>query len=285
MHFVPGSTRCYNPSVSNQHPNPDIDRLSTLAALVLLSYGMVRVIDLPTISFELSALGVVIPVMLNTRSAMLALAAALAVVGADWLAASHPHVSSGRPDVARWVLPGLAALGIGSLLTRLPEGGPLWIGLGLAAALLMTVFVAEFTTIDPDDPRRNVAAMGLEALSYLLLLEFAFSVRLLNWRAVFAVPALIVASGALAWRLLRLRLPEARSWLFALMVGWGIGQLAWALHYLPIPPLRGALLILLAFYLVMAFVVAVLQEQGLARRLLEYGLISALGLIAILTLA
>lgn len=255
-----------------------------MAALVLLSYGMVRVIDLPTISYDLSALGVVIPVTLNTRSAMLALAAALAVVGADWLAASHPRAPSGAGAYARWILPGLAAIGIGSLLTRLPEGGPLWIGLGLAAALLMAVFVAEYITIDREDPRRNLAAMGLEALSYLLLLEFAFSVRVLEWRAVFAVPALFAASGAIAWRLLRLRLPDSRSWLFATTVGWGIGQLAWALHYLPIPPLRGALLLLLSFYLAMAFVVAVLRGQPLARRLLEYGVISAMGLIAILIL-
>lgn len=271
--------------MATERPQPDLDRLSTLAALVLLTYGLVRVIELPTLGLDLTGLGMVIPLSINTRTIMLALAAALAVVGSDWLAEAHPMAPRGRGAIEHWILPGLASYGFGTLLTRVPEGPTLWIGLILAAVALVAVFVAEFIAIDPGDPRRRMALVGLEALAYLLLLQVAFSIRLLNLRGVFSIPILLGSGSAIAWRLLRLRQPAKRVLLHGSSVGWGLAQLGWALHYLPLPPLRGALLLTLAFYVALGLGDAALEGPRLSRRAAEYGLIGALGLGAILVLS
>ena len=110
--------------VTDDLPQPQLDHLSSLAALVLLAYGLVRIINLPTLSTDISLFGLVIPLTINTRLIMLSLAAALAVVGADWLVRSHPGAAFDGPPMRHWIIPGLAALGVGGLLTRLPSGPP-----------------------------------------------------------------------------------------------------------------------------------------------------------------
>lgn len=271
--------------MTSERPQPELDRLSTLAALLLLTFGLVRIIDLPSTTFDLTALGLVVSISINSRSIMLALAVALSVVGADWLAQTHPRAPGGRRAIERWILPCLAAIGIGTLLTRIPEGPGLWLALVLAAAVLMTVFLAEFVAIDPEDRRRPVAAVGLEALSYLLLLELAFSLRLLGVRAIFAVPAQLLAGTATAWRLLRLRQPSRRVLAYGVVIGWGLAQMDWGLHYLPLLPLQGALLLTLFFYLGVGASGAILSGDPLSDRLPEYGVVCLLGLAAILGLA
>ncbi len=276
--------QCYNRAVATERPQPDLDRLSTLAALLLLTYGLVRIIELPTLGLDLTLLGLVIPLTLNTRTVMLALAAALTVVGADWLAEAHPQAPQGRKAIEHWILPGLASFGSGVLLTRVPEGSALWIGLVVTAVALMAVFVAEFIAIDPDDPRRRTALVGLEALAYLLLLQITFSIRLLNLRGVFALPILFGGGAAIAWRLLRLRQPTRRVLLHGASIGWGLAQIGWALHYWPLPPLQGALILTLAFYIGLGLAATILEAATLRHRALEYSLIGLLGMVAILVL-
>ena len=266
-------------------PQPDLDRLSVLAALVILAYGLTRVIELPTLAGQLSAFGLLVPLSLDTRSMMLILAAALVVVGADWLTQSHPAAGEGRYAFERWIIPTIAALAVGALLTRLPEGPVLWIGLPLAAGLLITVFVAEFIAIGQQDPRRPWAARALELLALLLLLQGNFFLRLAGVRAVFIIPGMLLVASALAWRLFLLRQPDRRPRIHALAVGWGVAQLAWGLHYWPLPPLQGSLLLVLAFYLSFTTARDVLESRQLAERWPEYALVGGAGLVLILLLA
>ena len=141
-------------------PQPHLDQMSSLAALVLLAYGLVRIINLPTLSADVVIAGLVIPLTINTRLIMLSLAAALAVVGADWLVRSHPRSSFDGPPVRHWIVPGLAALGVGGLLTRLPQGLFLWLGLAAGAGLLLAVFVGEFVAVESTDRRFGAADLS-----------------------------------------------------------------------------------------------------------------------------
>ena len=278
-------SRCYNPGVSDERPLPDLDRLSTLAALILLAFALARIIQLPSLELEVSAFNLLIPLTINTRNIMLMLAALLSVVGADWLVQSHPQAPTGRRAVERWILPGLTALGIGSLLTRLSEGWPLWIGLVLTTLLLLGVFLAEYLTIDPKDPRRIAAAHGLELLAYMLVLGTAFTFRLMDLRVIFLAPASFAASTSVAWRLFRLRMPHTRSLAHAAVAGWGFGQLAVSLHYWPMPPVQGSLLLILYFYLAVAFIGEVVRGSMNKGRGIELSIIGALGVAGILLLA
>lgn len=261
-------------------PNPDLDQLSVMAALVLLSYTLARLVVLPSIGAEITILGLLVRLEINTHLVMLALAAALTTAGAAWLLGSHPNASSQRSTAEHWVIPGLAALGVGAILSRIPLGLGLAIGLALAAGLLIAVLVAEFIVFDPTDPRYDVASLGLRSLAYLLLIGVIFAVQATDIRAAFAIPIVMTCSCAVAWRLLRLGVPQSSVWPYALLIGFITTQLAWGLHYWPTSPLQQALILGLVTYLGEGFLLAHLQEGITAARALELAVLAGLSLIA-----
>jgi hypothetical protein len=265
-------------------PQPDRDRLSSLTALVLLTYTLIRIVVLPSIETEFYIFGLVISLEFNTRFVMLTLAAALAVAGADWLIRSHPNIEQGQVKPEHWVIPGLAALGAGTILTRIPQGPGLWIGLILTALVLMAVLVAEFIAFNKEDPRFDTAAIGLTALAYLLLIGAIFAVLAIGLRAAFAVPLILMASGAVSWRLLRLSRSMNGALRYSALISAITAQIAWGLHYWPIPPLRGALVLGLIIYL--GYGLALTHQEGKieAARLIEFTILAIIALAAILAL-
>jgi hypothetical protein len=267
--------------VERELPNPDRDHLSVMAALVLLSYALTRLVVLPTILSEFTILGLLVRFEINTQFVMLTLAAGLTSAGAAWLMQSHPQAKAQRSTFEHWVMPGLAALGLGAILFRVPLGIGLGIGLALAAGLLIAVLVAEYIVFDPTDPRYNVAALGLRILAYLLLSGALFAVHAVGLRAFFSVPIVMACSSAVAWRLLRLGLPGVRVWRYALLIGLVSAELAWGLHYWPITAIKQAMILSLATYLGEGFVVAHHQEGITKTKALEFTLLTLLSLIVI----
>lgn len=239
---------CYNPGVPDDHPHPDLDRLSSLSALLLLAYGSVRLATLPTYTAEVGMLGLVVPIVVNTRLVMLVMAAALSTLGADWLVGSHPALDGRRTPLVKLVVPGLAAVGIGAFLTGIPTGPAFWMGLPLGAAVLMLAFTAEFYVTDREAPHFTSWSLVLHILAYLLLLEIFFAARATALRSIFVVPVSFTTATAVGWRLLSLQAdkPEIRD--IALIAGWIAAQLSWGLHYLPVRPIQGAILVTLVLY-------------------------------------
>jgi len=267
-------------------PQPDRERLSALTALVALAYGLTRIVVLPSVSVEFSLFGVIVRLDFDTQFVMLSLAAALAASGADWLIRSHPGFEdSNAPDIDHMIVPGLAALGLGALLARVPAGVGLWIGLGLAVTLLVSVLVAEFVVVDPLDPRRDIAAIGLSSLSTLLLAGAFFAIRGTGLRAVFAVPLIFLAAAAVAGRLLTLATPRDQAWIQAGVLGAITAQAGWGLHYWPVSPVQEAMILTLLVYLGIGLISAHLAGKLGVTRWVEFGAIAALGLAAVIVLA
>ncbi len=147
--------------MEHELPQPDRDRLSVLTALILVAYILTRVVVLPSWAAEVRLLGLLVRVQLNTLSVMLVLAGALAAAGTDWIIRAHPWHPQGETTREHWIVPGLAALGAGAILARIPQGPAWWIGLGLAVVLLLAALVTEFVLVDADDPRYDGAAIGV----------------------------------------------------------------------------------------------------------------------------
>jgi hypothetical protein len=270
--------------VDHELPQPDRDRVSTLTALLLLTYTLIRIVTLPSYEAEFTLLGLLIRLELNASFVMLTIAALLAAAGSDWLIRSHPAVKDGGIRPEHWVIPGLAALGTGAILIRIPEGPGLWIGLILTAALLVAVLMSEFIVLDPEDPRHDTAAIGLTALAYLLLVGALFVIRATGLRAAFAIPLPPIACGAVAWRLLRLARIRTFAFRYALLISGITAQIAWGLHYWPLPPLRGALLLGLIVYLGNGLALA--HEGGMLERIriIEFAVVGVIGIAAVLML-
>jgi len=258
--------------------------LSALAALVLLAIALVRIVSLPEFETQIEAFGLVVRLRLSTDLVLIVLASAVTVTGADWMVRSHPLLQGVARRYDHLVLPGLWTLASGVVLTALPEGPGLWLGLPLTAALLLAVLVAEFIVVDPDDPRSEAASLGLRVLGIAFLAIGLAGILGHDTRAIFAVPAALVSGSAVAWRALRLRGPTRRAPLYALLVGTVIAQLAWALHYWPVSPLQGAILLAVAGYFTLGAVEAHVGGQLTLRRTLEYAGFAVAGLLAVLFL-
>src|SRR3970282_1047406 len=123
--------------VVTELPRPDRERLSALGALVLLAIALVRVVDLPRLPFEFAVAGLLIRVEVNRAVVLVGLAAAVTVAGADWLARSHPRGPTGWSRLEHVIIPGLATLATGGILTRIETGAALWGGLAVGGGVLL----------------------------------------------------------------------------------------------------------------------------------------------------
>lgn len=263
-------------------PGIEPRKLSTLAALVLLAYGLVRVVPLPSTAVQLALFGVTLRLDLNATMVLLVLAACLAVAGTDWIIRSHPHAARLQPTFEHWIVPGLAAMALGGIVIRLPYGVGFWIGLGLSAILLLAVVQAEFIALDRQDPRFEAAAIVLRGLAWLLLAGGLFAIRIAAPRAILSLPLVFAAVTAVTWRLLRLDEPASSAWQDAGLVGIGATQIDWGLHYWPATPIRHSLLLGLLVYVMVGLILAY-RERSLGRgRLIEMGLVGGLAMAAIL---
>jgi hypothetical protein len=272
--------------VDRELPQPDRERLSALTALVVLAYGLIRIVVLPGVTVQFSLFGLIVRLKFDTQFFMLSLAAALAASGADWLIRSHPGFEeTNAPDIDHMIVPGLAALGLGAILARVPAGAGLWIGLALAVSLLVSVLVAEYIVVDPLDPRRDIAAVGLSSLSTLLLAGAFFAIRGAGLRAVFAVPLIFLAAAAVSGRLLTFATPRAQAWMQAGVLGALTAQVGWGLHYWPVSPVQEALILTLVVYLGIGLISAHFAGKLGPSRWVEFGAIAALGLAAVIVLA
>ncbi len=264
-------------------PQPDRDRLSTLTALVILSYALIRIVILPIFSVDLTFAGLIFEFKVDSRLIMLTLAAALTVAGADWLLRSHPALKSTDRTIEHWIVPGLTALAAGIILTRLPEGPALWIGLAAGATLLMAVLLAEFLIHDPADPRHDLAAVILRTLAYLLLVGILFTMHAVDLRSVYRVPLSLAVVTTISWRLLQLpRSDDGQTVVSALIVGGVSAQLVWALHYWPLPSFRFALIVGLFVYVSNGLMETLRAGEMSRARLIELTSVALVGLTGIL---
>jgi hypothetical protein len=264
-------------------PKPKSERISALTALVLLTYGLVRMVVLPTVETEIELLGLLIEIEFKTQSVMLILTAGLAAAGTDWLIQGHPERRLGeRLSAENWVIPAMAALAVGVIVIRISEGPPFWIGLLLGAILLVAVFTAEFIVSYVRDPRYEVVANLLVGLALLLLTSALITIYTQQLRALFAIPLIFIASAVVTWRLYRLNLPSIRVWPWAILSSSICSQIAIGLHYWPLQPLRVSLLLGLSLYISYRLIASHLVDKIDTSQLVENAIVGSVALIAIL---
>jgi hypothetical protein len=198
----------------------------------------------------------------------------------------HPNIEAARVryTFTFWPLPVLVTLAGAALLPRLFPHRPLWVG-GLAAMglFLALVVVSEHLTLDPDDPRSRWARLGLNLMSYAAALALYGAIYATRTRSLLSATAVLLASIPLALELLRGTVGQmGRTWLYALVVALIMGEATWALNYWSIGTLTGGALLLLTFYLAAGLAQQHLLGQLTRRVLLEFALISLIGLGLIL---
>jgi hypothetical protein len=257
---------------------PDLNRLSVLAAAILLAYALARFINIPAQSIEFELLGIYLPVEINTYTLVAFLVAGLTATGADWLLRDHPSLRQKYP-LEHWLLPALTAWVIGLPLLQLPLGLLWWLGFFLGAILLMLILVAEYITIDPNDLRHPIAAAGLTALSFSLYLMLAIAIRFAGWRLVLVLPALTLSSWLVSLRTLHLRLKGIWAFVQASVIALITAQIIAAMHYLPVPPLTFGLFLIAPVYSLTSLIANLIEEMPFRKAIIEPALIFAILLV------
>ncbi len=155
---------------------PDADRLSVVAAVILLGYALTPFVSLPERVVSLQLPGFLFELRLNFSTLVAILVSLIAAAGTDWLIQTHPHLE-GKVRLPHWLLPALTAWAIGVPLTTLQVGVEWWVVFTLGGVLFLMVVLAEYIVVDPQDIRHAPASIGLTAVSFALYLVLAVSVH------------------------------------------------------------------------------------------------------------
>lgn len=229
---------------------PDINRLSIIAAAIMLAFALTLLVSFPAQQITFNLLGILLEFSLNFGTLTVFLTALLAAAGMEWLIQSHPDWPTGTRRwfaVRHWILPVLTTLVIGVALNNSKGGVFWWAIFGLGSLLLMAVFIAEYNVVNVSSVRHPIAAIGLTGLSFALYLLMAIAIYSADLRLYLRIPLLAVGAMMVISRSLYLRLGEWYP-IWAIVDSLIVSEVAVGLHYLPIAPIQfGLILVGLAY--------------------------------------
>lgn len=264
------------------------NRILVLVALLALTPVLLLVVELPSRNASLSFLGSPLSVNLNADSLLILFLPTLAIAGVDWVLRDHPDVRAGEVPFLFpfWMAPGLAALALALLLTRLTSW-PVWIAALLIGSIgLGVLIVAEYHTITPNGRGYPIARLTVTGLGYLIafsLFTLIYSTR--ERSAITATGALLVAT-ALALDLLAPHIIGLRQGtLFAVIIGWLVGQATWALNYWNVSNWSAGVILLTVFYVSVGIAQQHFQERLSRGVLIEFAIVTCIALLVAWRLA
>ncbi|BCX04721.1 MAG: hypothetical protein KatS3mg053_2659 [Candidatus Roseilinea sp.] len=259
------------------------NRILVLVALLALTPVLLLVVELPSRNASLTFLGSPLSITLNADSLLILFLPVLTIAGVDWVLRDHPDVRAGEVPYLFpfWMAPGLTALALALLLTRLTSW-PVWIAtLLIGVVVLGILIVAEYYTISPNAPAYPIARLTVTGLSYLIafgLFTLIYSTR--ERSAITATGTLLVAV-ALALDLLAPHIIGLRqATLFALIVGWLVGQATWALNYWNVSNWSAGVVLLTVFYVSAGIAQQHFQERLSRGVLIEFAVVACIALVA-----
>lgn len=247
---------------------PNIDRVSILAAMIVLTYTLERFIDLPSWEISRQFPGLYIEFTVNVSMITSLLVAGMTAAGANWLMRDHP-ASGGKMALQHAILPALTALVIGIPLSRIPVGLGWWLGLIGGALVLVLVLIAEYIAVDPDDLRLPLASAALSAVSFALFLILASALRANGVRLLYNVPALIVAAWLVSLRVANLRLHGEWTIYESAIIAFIVGQIAAAFNYWPLAPITFGIVLLGPSYALISLFCNLIEEKPFRQVLFE----------------
>ena len=230
-------------SVSTSRISPNLDRISVLAATILLAYTFAGLINIPVSQITTQLPGIYLEIEINTQTIVSFLVACLAASGTDWLLREHPS-SQNHPMGPHLLLPALTAWVIGLPLQQKALGFFWWIGIFLGGGTLILVLIAEFTVLDPDDSNYSLATVGLTIVAYALYFLLAVTLKASLFRLYLLVPALTIVVFFVNLRILHLRLRGKWAFQEAGISALIMAQVTIATFYLPLTPISFGLILL-----------------------------------------
>ena len=247
---------------------PQIDRISLLAAAILLAYMLTSTINLPIIEIRIPFPGIYFPLSFDVTTVIAFFIMGLTGSGVEWLLRGHPNIA-GKMTIQHWLLPTLTAWAIGTSLARQPIGPIWWVGFGLGGSFLIIIMIAEYITVDLQDIMYAPAAITLRAVAFVLYLVLLIAMQAQAARLVTLIPTLSIAIGLVSLRVLHLKLFGVWTWIPTLVIMVLIGEIAAALHYLRLSPITFSLIILGTAYAAISLVSNIIEKRPRRQQLVE----------------
>lgn len=239
---------------------PNINRISILAAAILIAYTLAGFISMPARDFSIQLPGLFLEFQINAKVIIALIVAGMTASGADWLMRDHPSFQE-RFSIQHWLLPALTAWAIGIILFQQPFSILWWITFAIGGGTLILVLIAEYIMVDPEDVRRIPAIIGLTAISFALFLTLAISIRATEGRLFLLLPTITSACFLTCIRTLHLRLQMKWAYLHTGIIAIIIGQLSAALNYLNIEPVTFGLILLGPAYALNSLIGGMLERK------------------------
>jgi len=258
------------------------ERLSMVVSLTLIGLALFFIIDLPPRALAISWGSLSFTLTASSRALMAILVGGLTFSGTGAVLHAHPHRRMGY-TVPFWVNATLLAIFATLVLGRLGSPQAWAIGLLVTGGLLWVTILSEYQLVDATESRAaTLAAWWSQAMSYVLLLGFALFISLSPMNVTVKIILFTLIAGLCAASILRVNAPTGAKYShFTWVVMLAIAQLSALLMFLPLPPTRQALLILVAFYVFTGVAISRLQQRISRRTLLEYGALAGIGLAII----
>jgi hypothetical protein len=260
----------------------DRDRLSAVSATLLLALAASRLVDVPLRRYEVNVFGSPLGLSLSATTLLFLLVAGLAAAGMHWLLSNgttQPRPM--RTETFFWLLPALTGIGLLAWLASLDELGA-WTMAMLATAILIPLALAlehhaAGSVAGAASASGRWQLWARPILIYVLALVFPYALYAARLRLLAGGPLLFGFLTLLAARLFwEEEAPVRAALLYGSVVGILVTQFYWLLNYLPLSALRGASLLLLAFYLVAGLLPRLIESGWRPRLAGEYALVGLL---------
>ena len=246
--------------MSETRYSPSLERISILAAAILLAYTLAGFINIPSRELNLQLPGFFLNLEFNIQVIIAILVAGMTASGADWLIRGHPKFI-GKNSFQHWLLPALTSWAIGLVLFLQPFGTLRWVVFGIGSTILILVLIAEYYVVDFEDTRQIPAMIGIIAISHALFLMLTIFIRANETRLFISIPTITLAYLLTSLRTSYLR-TQKWAFRFILIIALIISQIGAALHYLPLRPITYGLILLGPAYALTSLIGGLLDDNG-----------------------
>ena len=265
---------------------PGMDKLSILTSVVALGYVVSRFLETPSHLVKLMFFGSPLHFWIDGQAIMILLVEASVISGTDMMIRSHAVYKGNQRDIRPFyhcVVPMLAVVMIGILLNSWTIGSVWLVGLVCSMTFLTLVLITEYRSIDL--PVLHTIRIGLLALYYPVILTWLFWLANLQVRAAISAIAAMLISGLLCFRFLYgYGLSDARAGWNGFTIGLIIGELAWVLSYLALPPIVVAILLMLVLHISIGIIRNISEMINRVHSIVEYSIVTIIIISAVIML-
>lgn len=265
-----------------------INRISTLLALIAIAPALLLLIDLPTRRFALEILGSPLSLNFGVDTLLITLVPVLTIAGVDWVLREHPAVRRG--DVGYlfpfWIAPGLGALALCLLLTRVSTW-PLWIAVLLVGIVVIGILInAEYGALSSDVAGYAGSRLAVSGLTYVVAYVLFAVIYHQRERTVISATQTALVTFLIAVDLLAPhRIGLGKAALNAAALAFLLAQATWAMNYWNLSTWSAGVLLLTWLYVGIGISQEFHEGQPARGVLLEYGIVTVVALVVVWLLA